>query len=980
IPIPQQRATLPSRQNVQPTNRNLGRRHRGLQQPNQPPRQRLYARALEQVGSIVEPQLQPLARRHHQAQRPRPRTAPAPAATPETPTSGRRAAALDRVVLKHHQAVEQRPRSGQLLDLGQPKMLVRNQSRLAVLHLFKKLQQRLRRRQLHPQRQRVDEQPHHALDAGNLRRPPRHRHPDHNLVPPAHTAEQEPPRRLHEGIERQTMPARLRAQRRAQTLAQRKRDLLGRNRRPTAIGRRHTRGLLHPRQSLLPSRARPGAILRRQPGQIVTVGRHSPQPPATPLVLKEGKHPPPQPGQRPPTNQQMGVGEPQPMPLRRKPDQRKAHQRRTAKIKALDAILPQLTRQALRAARFIQQRQINPPPARPHRRNNDLHRTAQPRMPKAGAQARMAQKQRLNRSFQRLALEPPLKPQLQLHRIAARRLRIIKRVEQQPLLQRRQRQHILNLRVLALQPFDLALRERHQRQIARAAPARRGQSRMANKPLQRQKPALRQIANLRLRHNRRRPRPVRRQLGSLRPIKRERIDLKAVRKRHGRIAPIPQLHSLSRPTPVRTRRPRKPPEIVEANLRRRKAAKLQSRLRVQIAQQPIAKPVARHRAQLLLDQLERTPKPRTPRQGLLNINPAHIQPHRVEAGEPAHRARQINIRPHLLAPVTLNIDHHPSAGATTTAPTPLRKGQSKPSEQHMVDAAMERRRNPRQQRLRERNRQREREPTRRAQGVARRIERAIHQRQRGRAQLPSQNRKHANARRILRPRRKPLRPPPKRAPPRRQRRHLPARNRRPRRRKLRHQDAPRHPVNRKMMDAQQQTARPLRAGIKPHRLHHLPSRRRKPALRRARLLADARLTRPSIKITNVDPSDARRRTHRPNRRHLQLPLPLPRLVQPQTQRIVMIKHSLQRQNQISLAQPRRHLQQHRLIEATEPTPALQKPAHDRRRRQSASGNVRRARRLSDNAGDPGQPRNSLMLKHRTRRDHQPGLARSAHQL
>src|SRR5262249_21251797 len=320
------------------------------------------------------------------------------------------------------------------------------------------------------------------------------------------------------------------------------------------------------------------------------------------------------------------------------------------------------------------------------------------------------------------------------------------------------------------------------------------------------------------------------------------------------------------------------------------------------------------------------------------------------------------------------------AGATTTAPTPLRKGQSKPSEQHMLDAAMERRRNPRQQRLRERNRQREREPTRRAQRVARRIERAIHQRQRGRAQQPSPKRNLATERCIGPPRRYLLRPPPKRPPPRWQRRHLPARNRRPRRRKLRHQNAPRHPVNRKMMDAQQQTTRPMRAGIKPHRLHHHPARRRKPPLRRTRLLADARLTRPSIKITNVDPSDAARRTHRPNRRHLKLPVPLSRHLQPQTQCIVMIKHSLQRQNQISLAQPRRHLQQHRLIEAIEPTPALQKPAHDRRRRQSASGNVRRARRLSDNAGDPGQPRNSLMLKHRTRRDHQPSLARSAHQL
>src|SRR5262249_11616062 len=95
-------------------------------------------------------------------------------------------------------------------------MLVRNQSRLAVLHLLEKLQQRLRRRQLDPQRQRVDEQPHHALNAGNLRRPSRHRHPKHNVVTSAHSAEQETPCHLHEGIERQTMPAPLLPQRRRQ--------------------------------------------------------------------------------------------------------------------------------------------------------------------------------------------------------------------------------------------------------------------------------------------------------------------------------------------------------------------------------------------------------------------------------------------------------------------------------------------------------------------------------------------------------------------------------------------------------------------------------------------------------------------------------------------------------------------------------------------------------------------------------------------
>src|SRR5262249_1365003 len=181
----------------------------------------------------------------------------------------------------------------------------------------------------------------------------------------------------------------------------------------------------------------------------------------------------------------------------------------------------------------------------------------------------------------------------------------------------------------------------------------------------------------------------------------------AVRKRHGRIAPIPQPHSLRRPTPVRIHRPRKPPEIVEADLRRRKAAKLQSRPRVQIAQQSITKPVARHRPHLLLDPLKPPPNPA---QSPPNITPAPTQPPRVAAGEPAHRAREINTRPPLLAPVPLHINNPPSAAATTAAPTPLRNRQRKPSEQHMLDAAMERRRHPRQQRLRQRNRQRQREP------------------------------------------------------------------------------------------------------------------------------------------------------------------------------------------------------------------------------------------------------------------------------
>src|SRR6266571_4562063 len=81
------------------------------------------------------------------------------------------------------------------------------------------------------------------------------------------------------------------------------------------------------------------------------------------------------------------------------------------------------------------------------------------------------------------------------------------------------------------------------------------------------------------------------------------------------------------------------------------------------------------------------------------------------------------------------------------------------------------------------------------------------------------------------------------------------------------------------------------------------------------MLVDASLPRPCIKTTNVDPSQARSRQHCPRRPHLKLALATASTaIQAQTQRIVMIKHSLQRRKQMILSQTRRHLQQRRLVE------------------------------------------------------------------
>ena len=159
-------------------------------------------------------------------------------------------AAIDRIVLEHDERVEQFAQSGKPLDLGKTQMLVRDQPRLAVLDLPQQIGQRLLRRQRHPQRQGVDEQPHHALDAGDLRRAARHRHAEHHVVAAAHAAEQNRPGGLQHGVERHALPARLQAERRAQRLVHGKRDLLGYRRRPRPVARRQMGRFFKPRQGL----------------------------------------------------------------------------------------------------------------------------------------------------------------------------------------------------------------------------------------------------------------------------------------------------------------------------------------------------------------------------------------------------------------------------------------------------------------------------------------------------------------------------------------------------------------------------------------------------------------------------------------------------------------------------------------------------------------------------------------------------------
>ena len=61
VPRAQDAMALIRRQDVQPPDRRIGIANRRLQQPDEPPRQRLHAGLIKQVGAIAKPQLQPLS-------------------------------------------------------------------------------------------------------------------------------------------------------------------------------------------------------------------------------------------------------------------------------------------------------------------------------------------------------------------------------------------------------------------------------------------------------------------------------------------------------------------------------------------------------------------------------------------------------------------------------------------------------------------------------------------------------------------------------------------------------------------------------------------------------------------------------------------------------------------------------------------------------------------------------------------------------
>ncbi len=110
-----------------------------------------------------------------------------------------------RITFEHDQALEQRRPIGDVapsLDIAERGPFILAQHRVPLLQVTQPVPERLIRPDGHSNRQAVDEQPDHLLDAGEFRRAPRYGRSEQNVALSAVAMQQEGPGPLQQGIHR----------------------------------------------------------------------------------------------------------------------------------------------------------------------------------------------------------------------------------------------------------------------------------------------------------------------------------------------------------------------------------------------------------------------------------------------------------------------------------------------------------------------------------------------------------------------------------------------------------------------------------------------------------------------------------------------------------------------------------------------------------------------------------------------------------
>ena len=886
------------------------------------------------------------------------------------------AVVIDRIVLEHVQGVEQALEPGIALQLRQVEVLVFEQAGLLRLQAQQQVDEALLGLQAQPRRHGVDEQADHLADLAQFRRARRHGGAEHHVVAAEHAPEQQAPGALDQCVQGQAVAARELGEGARQRFGQVQRvmRLLARGRGP----RRQQQGrFFDPVQRLAPGLFGLLRIALAQPGQVIAIGRG----PAQFGAGVQGEQFLHQHRQRPAVEQDVVVGDEQAVALLAQRDQGEAQQGRGAQVEAAQPFAPGDASGFVFARCGVARGRFDAFPGQRHPPRDHLHRTGHAAMDEARAQVRMALHQRVRRGAQPRRIERAFEVEMHLHHVGVGPAAVVQGVEQQALLQRRQRQDVGDrggAAVAGLDGFDGGLVQRDQRQVRGAQTAGLRVVEQADQRAQSALVGVGEIGDLLAFEQGARPRPGGDELRALGAVLGQRVELDRVRDRHRVGAGVGDF--LAGLFPVAGFRHAEAAKIIEADLRRRLRGQDRRGVRVEVAQQPIAQALRRDRTQLLLDLLEQAFELGAAGERLVGRNVLQRQAQRIQAGEPAERARQIEGAVVGFAAVAFQVQQHVLGGAAGVAAAPVGQGQRECAEQHVVDAGVEARGQGGQQRRGDLRRQAQAEVLAGGAGIALGVQRERRQRRVEAVAGGAPMRQFGQASRRPRLFQQVPGPGAQRLAARGEARRLAGADGLDRFAQVGNQDAPGHAVDGEVVDAQQQPAG-LVAGVEPDRAQQLAAlgRQRRGGVGRAGV--DTLLQCVAIEAGDIDPPQQRRARCFVGGGHPQPPLALVVAAKAQAQGVVMLKQRVHGGLELRRFQRGRHPQQHRLVEPVQVDLAIEEPAQDRPGRQLADRFVEQGRRGRIGlARDQRQRGHALVLEHVARRNQQPGLARQTDQL
>ncbi|GES39296.1 ABC-type transport system ATPase component [Rhodococcus aetherivorans] len=625
-------------------------------------------------GAVAHAQLRPGARLDDQAHGVRGGFGAGDAEDPHSGAVGGRGqgVAVERVGLDDGEGVEQFGDAGRPVDLGEPEVLVLEQRRLFGLEAAQQVGAGVGGLQAHPHRHGVDEQAEHGVHAGQLGRAAGDGGAEHHVGAAGELGQGQRPRRLHDGGEGDVVGAGGSVEGGGGFGAQR--DGVGG---AAGVGgvvvRGDEGGGVDAVQGAGPRGPRGDEVPAGKPGQVVPERRRRSGHRRARRVGGEQFGDEQRGG--PAVEDEVVVGQQQPVPVGGGADQVDAQQRRGGQVEPVGAVRVEDARQL--AVGVGTAAQIGFPPGHVGRAEHDLER-AGGRVAEGGPQAVVPVDHGLRRGAEPGGVHGAGEFEHGLHGVVVGGVGGgVPGVEQQPGLQRGQRPHVGQASAVALPRVDPVLVDGDQREVGGAVTAG---GRVADVPGERGErghPQLRELVDGVLVE----------QAGRVGEGGGEAVgldggvDVEHRGQRHLRFTggggAERQPRSLDRGVDAA--------EEVERDLRGR----MRGQGAGDVPEQAVADAVVGNGGEPFLDRPDRRARRGTATEGVVDVDAGEVHVEGVHGGEPSDGAGQVGSGDRrLLAAVALDADERRGGGAAAVAAPPLGR-QAERGEQRLGGAAVE---------------------------------------------------------------------------------------------------------------------------------------------------------------------------------------------------------------------------------------------------------------------------------------------------